>query len=636
MNFGEYYINCVKTLYKDIGTHVTNNGYLSEQFSPTRGIRQGCPLSANLFVIIVEILACTIRQNQRISGIKIGETEIKISQYADDTCIFVQDSDSLRVVFHVLDIFTKCSGLKVNKEKSEAIGIGATTNYKHKDIGIKWPNGSIKCLGIFINVNPDRMIEDNFKPCLEKIEHLLSLWCLRKLTLKGRILVINTLVISQLIYLCTVLHTPKWVLDKYDELIKPFIWNSKPAKVKYKCLINNIEDGGLKLQDLPSKIKAIKLKWFKDLVCEELNTPWKAYVNTYFKEKVSRFMSYNCSAKNMPPFHDKFYSELFKLWADMHHKEPSTAEEICRQPICQNDFIKIGLKPLRCEDIGQYNIKFVQDLLNADGTLMNINQLNDKHNIKFPFMLYNGLVSAIPSKWKKMLKTDSNCLNYYVFYDHKITAEEGEKKVTELTTKELYWILVKKSTQRPTSENSWESEVGLGFGDDEWSFIYTNPYNLTRDTKVLAFQYKVTHRFLACKHKLHTWKIEKNNICNSCNKEDDILEHHLVACPQTLDFWTSVFKWFKAAMGISFPIDTYDIIFGIPNPNSDTMILQLNFILLYGMYHTYRRKQAKKEPELYVFLLECKQSLEIKKYMMVSNGKKAEFEKHWELLHNNI
>jgi hypothetical protein len=63
MNFGEYYIKCVKTLYKDIGTHVTNNGYLSEQFSPTRGIRQGCPLSGNLFVIIVEILACSIRQN---------------------------------------------------------------------------------------------------------------------------------------------------------------------------------------------------------------------------------------------------------------------------------------------------------------------------------------------------------------------------------------------------------------------------------------------------------------------------------------------------------------------------------------------------------------------------------------------
>jgi hypothetical protein len=117
------------------------------------------------------------------------------------------------------------------------------------------------------------------------------------------------------------------------------------------------------------------------------------------------------------------------LWAELHHKEPSTTVEICRQPICQNEFIKIGLKPLRREDIGQYNIKFVQDLLNADGSLMNKNQLDDKHSIRIPFMLYNGLVTAIPSKWKKMLRTDNNCLNYYVFYDHKIIVEDCKKKV---------------------------------------------------------------------------------------------------------------------------------------------------------------------------------------------------------------
>jgi hypothetical protein len=66
MNFGNFFIHCIKTLYKDITTYVTNCGTLSSAFKPTRGIRQGCPISANLFVIIMETLASAIRQNKDI------------------------------------------------------------------------------------------------------------------------------------------------------------------------------------------------------------------------------------------------------------------------------------------------------------------------------------------------------------------------------------------------------------------------------------------------------------------------------------------------------------------------------------------------------------------------------------------
>ena len=74
-----YFVNSIKALYNDIGSHVANCGFLSEMFKPTRGIRQGCPLSANIFVLIVEILACAVRQHNKIQGIKIGDAEFKIS-----------------------------------------------------------------------------------------------------------------------------------------------------------------------------------------------------------------------------------------------------------------------------------------------------------------------------------------------------------------------------------------------------------------------------------------------------------------------------------------------------------------------------------------------------------------------------
>jgi hypothetical protein len=62
MNFGKYYVHCIETLYANIETCIINNGNLSNFFKPSRGIRQGCPVSANLFIIIVQALAVALRK----------------------------------------------------------------------------------------------------------------------------------------------------------------------------------------------------------------------------------------------------------------------------------------------------------------------------------------------------------------------------------------------------------------------------------------------------------------------------------------------------------------------------------------------------------------------------------------------
>jgi hypothetical protein len=285
-------------MYTDTLTCVSNNGNLGEFFNPTRGIRQGCPISANLFVIIVEILASVIRQNPRVYGIRIGEKTYKISQYADDTCLFLTDEDSLKNVFIILDIFTRCSGLKANRDKSEAIWIGASSNFRHKPLGIHWSTNSIKMLGIYINRNEEQCIKDNFNERIEKIENIAKLWCLRKMTLKGKILIVNTLLISQMIYVCSVLQPPDWAIQKFKRIINDFIWNNKKPKVKYNCMISTISDGGMKLQDLDSKIKALKLRWIKEILDEDSYPPWKAYIKTKYKYNIHKFPYYNIEKKD--------------------------------------------------------------------------------------------------------------------------------------------------------------------------------------------------------------------------------------------------------------------------------------------------------------------------------------------------
>ena len=117
-NFGPSSLNWVKVLYKDCKSTVINNGWMSEFFTVSRGVRQGCPLSPCLFVMAAEILALKIRQNPNIQGVEIGNITSKIIQYADDTCLPLKfEEESLNEVIHAFQEYKEVSGLRVNYDK---------------------------------------------------------------------------------------------------------------------------------------------------------------------------------------------------------------------------------------------------------------------------------------------------------------------------------------------------------------------------------------------------------------------------------------------------------------------------------------------------------------------------------------
>ena len=84
-NFGSDFIRYIKMFYTDIQSCVKNNGIASDYFMLERGVRQGDPLSPYLFLLAVETKAIAIRENKEIKGVKIGQEETKLLQYADDT-----------------------------------------------------------------------------------------------------------------------------------------------------------------------------------------------------------------------------------------------------------------------------------------------------------------------------------------------------------------------------------------------------------------------------------------------------------------------------------------------------------------------------------------------------------------------
>ena len=113
-------------------------------------MRQGCPLSVYLFILVAELLAIRLRNNNEIKGIKLDGHEIKISQLADDTSLFVGSPDSINPIFETLLKFQSFSGLTANLEKTKFHNIGFGDFSKESMKGFEFSKGKIELLGITI------------------------------------------------------------------------------------------------------------------------------------------------------------------------------------------------------------------------------------------------------------------------------------------------------------------------------------------------------------------------------------------------------------------------------------------------------------------------------------------------------
>ena len=122
-NFGTDMKRGVSTLYSNIGSTVVNNGNRTNRFKPSKGVRQGCPLSPYLFILSAELLANKIRQDSTVKGIKIFGNEMKLSQFADDTTLFNADLGSLEKALKIVEDLGKLAGLYLNvKNKGDLVG----------------------------------------------------------------------------------------------------------------------------------------------------------------------------------------------------------------------------------------------------------------------------------------------------------------------------------------------------------------------------------------------------------------------------------------------------------------------------------------------------------------------------------
>ena len=121
-------------------------------------------------------------------------------------------------------------------------------------------------MGIYIGHDKEECYNKNWMKVYGNIEKLFESWKKRKLTIFGKCCVVNTLAISKFIYLGSILDFPDdEYLKKLSGLIFNFIWN-KTDRIKRNTLIAQVNEGGIGIVDIMTKLKALKASWINRLL----------------------------------------------------------------------------------------------------------------------------------------------------------------------------------------------------------------------------------------------------------------------------------------------------------------------------------------------------------------------------------
>ena len=176
-----------------------------------------------------------IRQNHDVKGYNMLGCEVKISQFADDTSLFLDGTKKSFVsCVNIIDKFSQYSGLHMNADKTKVIWFGAPRppEVKYlKNRNFEWNPEYFTLLGVRFSIHIDNITDDNIQLHMDAMRYEIGQWSKRDLTPFGKITVLKSLVLSKIVYILMSLPNPsrKYLkeLEKNVFLI-PLEWKTRP------------------------------------------------------------------------------------------------------------------------------------------------------------------------------------------------------------------------------------------------------------------------------------------------------------------------------------------------------------------------------------------------------------------------
>jgi hypothetical protein len=268
--FGDRFLEWLSILLSSASTRILLNGEPGPPVWHRRGLRQGDPLSPQLFVLAIDILSRLFKRAVELGILQRLHPRKwipPISLYADDVVLFchpsVADATAVR---EILNLFGRSSGLRVNFTKSLATPLRCTpeeTTLTAERLGCPVAPLPITYLGILLTIR--RPTAAQLQPIVDSIAGRLPTWKAGLMNKAGRLAMVKSVLCAIPIDQLLVYAPPKKSLKMIEKIKRGFLWAGRAAANGGHCHVNwsrvcrPLSFGGLGVQDIGRAGLALRL-----------------------------------------------------------------------------------------------------------------------------------------------------------------------------------------------------------------------------------------------------------------------------------------------------------------------------------------------------------------------------------------
>ena len=556
--FGKNFIEWIKMIYSNASSVLNINGFFSGKILLKRGVRQGCPLSAFLYVLVMEVFAIQLRTNPNIVGFNIEGEKIVSAHYMDDTTIIIKQNRCFKEVIKELTDYEEASGAKVNYDKTKGLWTGSWKNRRVTPMGIKWTSENVFNLGVYLgNCNPAQATFDKIIP---RVRQRLHYWKHFTLTQLGKARAAEIFAVSRCLY-ATRFYTfpPSMRIDLQKEIFNYVNFPRKVITISQTEMQKLKTQGGIKLLNLEVKSVAPKVKWLIEMVSQE-----NLKQNLAIFTALIGIQKGNISGKDIVFLRSEYMRNNLKT-DNVFYREALLA-------ISRYNTLK-GINSLT--DWDKEHIFYNPLFLSKSGKTLKLTKFCEEREIFYFDQLLEEKIKLVRNQTvrKPLIKiSDQLVLQLTNRFDILTLVNGDVVPFTGVTEKIIYEEAIMQRFRTHHSQEKWANELGLPF---VWEDVWTSVHHQLSLNETIDVIWRQIHLNFYTQYSYNKWH-NTNGVCPLCHQVPQNIFHIILYCNTVTSIWNDVEPVLIRLHNV--PVSNEEKAFGIVKKKPSNGVLARNWV----------------------------------------------------------